>query len=108
MGAYSHLHYNAAGKGDTANLMENHRCYCLVLLIFGWLLTTMAVIAMRLSARKKLRRQPRRRLRKWRNWQICTGCKQGKQHLVNICPYDWIYRNKKYVASVGDIIDEKK
>ena len=41
-----------------------------VLLIFGWLLTAMAVIMVRLSARKKmLRRRPRRKLRKWRNWQ---------------------------------------
>ena len=58
-----------------------------VLLIFGWLLTTMAVIAMRLSARKKLRRQPRRRLRKWRNWQSMRRLQtRQKQHFCHICP----------------------
>ena len=58
-----------------------------VLLIFGWLLTTMAVIAMRLSARKKLRRQSRRRLRKWRNWQSMRRLQtRQKQHFCHICP----------------------
>ena len=58
-----------------------------VLLIFGWLLTTMAVIVMRLSARKKLRRQPRRRLRKWRNWQSMRRLQtRQKQHFCHICP----------------------
>ena len=42
----------------------------LVLLIFGWLLTAMAVTMVRLSDKKKtLRRRTRRKLRKWRNWQ---------------------------------------
>ena len=37
-----------------------------VLLIFGCLLTTMAVTIVRLNARKKRRRRPSRKLRKWR------------------------------------------
>ena len=40
---------------------------------------------------------------------IHTGCKQGKTTFLSHMSHDFgIYRNKKYVASVGDIIDEKK
>ena len=58
-----------------------------VLLIFGWLLTTMAVIECVSVQEKKLRRQPRRRLRKWRNWQSMHGLQtRQKQHFCHICP----------------------
>ena len=58
-----------------------------VLLIFGWLLTTIAVTMVRLSARKKLRGRPRRKLRKWRNWQSMHRLQtRQKQHFCHICP----------------------
>jgi len=57
------------------------------LLIFGWLLTAMAGIMVRLSARKKLRRRLRRKLRKWRNWQSMHRLQtRQKQHFCHICP----------------------
>ena len=58
-----------------------------VLLIFGWLLTTIAVTMVRLSARKKLRGRPRRKLRKWRNWQSRHRLQtRQKQHFCHTCP----------------------
>lgn len=58
-----------------------------VLLIFGWLMTAMAVTMVRLNARKKLRRRPRRKLRKWRSWQSMHRQQtRQKQHFCHTCP----------------------
>ena len=59
----------------------------LILLIFGWLLTTMAVIAMRLSARKKAQMAAQQNAKKWRNWQNMHRLQtRQKQHFCHTCP----------------------
>ena len=81
-----------------------------VLLIFGWLLTTMAVIAMRLSARKKAQKVAQEKAEEMAELaEHARAANKAKTTFLSHMSHDFgIYRNKKYVASVGDIIDEKK
>jgi len=81
-----------------------------VLLIFGWLLTTMAVIAMRLSARKKAQKAAQEKAEEMAELaEHARAANKEKTTFLSHMSHDFgIYRNKKYVASVGDIIDEKK
>ena len=81
-----------------------------VLLIFGWLLTTMAVIAMRLSARKKSQKAAQEKAEEMAELaEHARAANKAKTTFLSHMSHDFgIYRNKKYVASVGDIIDEKK
>ena len=80
-----------------------------VLLIFGWLLTTMAVIAMRLSARKKAQKVAQEKAEEMAELaEHARAANKAKTTFLSHMSHDFgIYRNKKYVVSVGDIIDEK-
>ena len=81
-----------------------------VLLIFGWLLTTMAMIAMRLSARKKTQKAAQEKAEEMAELaEHAQAANKAKTTFLSHMSHDFgIYRNKKYVVSVGDIIDEKK
>ena len=58
-----------------------------VLLIFGWLLTTMAVIAMRLSARKKAQKVAQEKAEEMAELaEHARAANKAKQHFCHICP----------------------